>query len=143
VSNHEIKIGDTLHSPQKEGIDNYTIMQRSGSRLLSPFRMSPALTKHSSISPPPGSKEEMIIPRGDLSSRSIRHKKVYLKRLNFKSNIATDDEDIQHENTERTVAENAGSEVATSNPILRTQGELDNLLSLLKHSPIVSKSNEE
>jgi len=141
ISNHEIKIGDTHHSGQKEGIDNFTIMQRSGSELLSPLRASSALAKHTSAS-----RGDMIFPRGDfLSSSSVRQKKIYTKRLSMKSTTNFEDENIKSVNIERIVTENVKTEMTISTPRLRTQGEteLENLLSTLNQSPFITKNSEE
>ena len=139
--NHQMKIGKIVYHAKKDSVDNFSIMQSSGTGLLSPFKTGSTLTKPPSISAT--SRESMFIT-GDFMHKTPRQKKIEMKRINRKLNVV-DDGNLKYEDTEKTVTEEGvKTEMTLSTPRLRTQGEneLDNLLNMLKYNGIISNSNE-
>ncbi len=156
--NKEMKIGKIIHHSQKESIDNFSIMQTSGSgllsplqtpgvssRLLSPLCSSPALARQILLSP--GGKENPVAKEDGIQQKPVKQKKVNLTRLNMKQFVVNE---METKNTEadKTVTEttNTKSEITTSTPSMRAQGEVESenlLTSSLKLNRIITKNNEK
>jgi len=134
---NEIKIGKLVYHAKKESVDNFSLMQSSGSILLSPLNTRSNLVKQLTLLPTLRKNE---LEKIDSPQRTPGKKKIEAMRFNMQQLIVDDLKGMEKTDFKGTMTETMLTASST-----RTQGdnESENLIADSKFNKIIPKGHEE